>query len=124
VIELDLGWLIAFGDREQVALAPHVVAFPVHVLARCLALLPAQPSLMLADPIELRGREGTNGVYAHAPRCRDAHAARRWIDAQVDVLDVFEDDVDGDVVEGDPGGDQGDTSLALWRSSNVRGQRS
>src|SRR5207249_9450274 len=39
VLQFDRGWLVALADRQQIALPPHVVAFPVHVLARCLALL-------------------------------------------------------------------------------------
>jgi hypothetical protein len=68
VFQLDRGWLIALADFEQIALAPHVQAFPLHVLARRFALLLPQLRLLLFDSIQLGNGEDADRVNLHALR--------------------------------------------------------
>src|SRR5207249_2328097 len=98
---LDLnGWRpLALDDRQQVPLAPQVVAFPFDVFPTRLALLRAELRLLLPDPGKLRNCEDPDGVEAHPLRGGDAHAASGRVDAEMDVLDVLQDHVHSDVTE-------------------------
>src|SRR5439155_665108 len=58
-----------------------------------------QLRLLLFDPIQLRNGEDSDCVDAHTLRGRDAHMARRGMDAEMDVLDVLQDHVHLDVAE-------------------------
>src|SRR5688572_668743 len=93
------GRLLAFDYLEKVAPAPHVVAFAIEILARRLALLLPQLLLLLANPLQLGDREHADRVEAHARGCGDPDAASRGMDAQVDVLDVLQDHVHGEVAQ-------------------------
>src|SRR4051794_21657476 len=69
----------------------------IHVVASRFALLVANPRLLRPDPVQLRDCEHTDRVEAHTSRCRDTNGPSWRVDTQVDVLDVFLDDVDDDV---------------------------
>jgi len=62
--------LVVFNRQpvKQVTFTPHIVAFPFHVVARCLALLLPEFVLLLLDPAELWNREHANGFHAHTLR--------------------------------------------------------
>ncbi len=50
------------GYASRVALAPHVVAFPLHVFPGCFAFLLPQLRLLLFDPVQLRNRKNADGI--------------------------------------------------------------
>src|SRR5690606_35154605 len=95
----DGGRCVDFFDLQEAALAPDGVALAVEELAGRLTSLLAQLSLLALDPVELRDGEEPDGLEAHVRGRGDADGTRRRVDAQVDILDVLEDDVDGDVAE-------------------------
>ncbi len=90
---------VAFDHLEQVAFPPDVMAFTVQILARGFAFLFLEFLLLLLDPTQLGNGEDANGVEAHPGRGRNPHPAARWVNAQVDVLDVLEHDIHGDITE-------------------------
>src|SRR5215510_9364854 len=77
------------------------MAFTVHILAQGIAFLSLEFLLLLFDPTQLGNGEDANGVEAHPGRSRDPHLAARWVNAQVDVLDVLEHNIRGDITERD-----------------------
>src|ERR1700677_2031831 len=93
----------AFGNLEKVTLSPNVMAFPVQIFPLRLAILLLQLPLLLLDPTQLRNRKYPNGIEPHSPRCGDAHATVRGIDAKVNVLNVLERDIDSNSAKIEPG---------------------
>jgi len=69
------------------------VALPIQVLARGLAHLLPQLALLFLDPGQPGDDIGADDVKAHARRGRDADVAPGRVDAEVDVLDVLQDDL-------------------------------
>src|SRR5262245_48013760 len=76
------------------------MAFTVQILARGFAFLLLE-FLLLFDPTHLGNGEDADGVEAHPGRGRNPHPAARWINAQVDVFDILEHDIRGDITERD-----------------------
>lgn len=101
VAEFDGGRGIGFDDFEQVAFSPDVVAFAVEVFTRRFAFLSLEFLLLAFDPAEFGDGEDADGVEVHLRRRRDAHPAGRRVDAQVDIFDVFEHHIYGDVSQFD-----------------------
>src|SRR5262245_21926416 len=94
------GWRpIHFGDCKEVTLSPQVMAFSIHILARRFALLFLQLPLLLFDPGKFGDRKYANGLDAHSLRGSNSHTSCRRMHAQMDILDVFPHDVDGDIAE-------------------------
>ncbi len=116
---------------EQIAggrLSPEVMALALQVFPRRFAFLLPELLLLRLDPAELGDREHPDGIQFHPQRCGDAYPAGGRVDAEVDVLDVFENDVHGDVAELDLGAHQSwgccltmrkirSTSALSWRIS-------
>src|ERR1017187_4262100 len=91
VPELDLRRRVLFDHLQQVAFAPHVMAFAVEVFAGWFALLLCHLLLLLPDPAELGDGKHADGVEVHAERGGDAHFAGGGGKRSDDVLDVLFD---------------------------------
>src|SRR4051812_7128411 len=85
--------------RQEVALAPDVVALAVEEFVIGLPVLLADYSLLPPDPVELGDGEHPHGVQVHPPWRGDGDAPDRGVYAQVDVLDVLEHHLDGQIAE-------------------------
>ena len=92
---------VLLDHLEQITRAPEGVTLAVEKLARCLPRLLPQLALLLLDPGELGDREDAQGVQVHARRRGDPDLAIRRIDAEMDVLDVLEDDLHRQVAQHD-----------------------
>src|SRR5262249_18777021 len=101
VLQCDGRRFVAFAHLEQVAFPPDVMAFTVHIFARGFAFLFLEFLLLLFNPTQPGNGEDANGVEAHPGRGRNPYPAARWVNAQVDVLDVLEHDIYGDITERD-----------------------
>jgi hypothetical protein len=102
VDKLDGRWLIGLNNFQQIPLPPDVVRFPIDVFPGGLAFLFLQLSLLSLYPGQFCNREDADGVEAHMPRGGNAHPSGRWVDAQMDILDVLSNDIHANVTELDP----------------------
>src|ERR1700675_1118638 len=75
------------------------MAFSVEMLPRHFAFLLAEFVLLSLDPAQLGNGEDTNCVQAHTQRSRNPHSAGRWIDTEMDVPDVLQDHIPGEVAQ-------------------------
>jgi thioesterase DpgC len=71
----------------------------IEKFARRFALLLAKLLLLLPDPSELRDGKHADRLEAHSRWGGDAHSSRRWIDTQMDVLDILEHHVHHDAAQ-------------------------
>ena len=79
------------------------MAFAIQVLAGRFAFLLPHFLLLLPDPAELGDGKHTDGVDTHPLRSRDPDAPRRRVNAEMDILDVLQNHIDGDVAEAEAG---------------------
>src|SRR5579883_2449372 len=77
-------------NAQKIAPAPDIMAFALHILSGLFAFLPAKLPLMPLDPANLADSKEPHILETHPTRCGNMDVAGRWINAQVDVFDVFE----------------------------------
>src|SRR5579863_6539878 len=82
------------------------MTFPVEILAGRFAFLIRNLLLLLPDPAELRDGKQADGVKIHSKRRGDTHLSSGRVNAQMNVLDIFFDDIHGDIAELDGCGHQ------------------
>lgn len=75
------------------------MAFTVQILAPGFALLCLEFLLLPLDPTQLGNGEDTDSIQIHPRRSGNPHPAARGVDAQVDVFDLLEHDLRGDIAE-------------------------
>ena len=103
MVDFDVGAAGAFDDAQPQAFSPDVVGLAADHLAlrltrRVLELLP-----LLLDPGQALNDREPYPVIGEPSRCRHPDPAFRWVDADVQVLDVPVDDLDVDPADGQGG---------------------
>ena len=73
------------------------MAFATEKFSRGFAFLLSQFFLLLLDPIEFGNGIEADGVDLHSRWGGYTYFAQRWIDAQMDIFDVLEHHIDGDI---------------------------
>ena len=99
VLNLYGWWRIVFRDAKKIPFAPEKVTLLVEILKGALARLRSKFLLLPLDPIKFQNGEQANRVDTHAFRSSDAYSTRRRMHAKVDVLDVFESNVNAQVAQ-------------------------
>src|ERR1700730_1054632 len=72
---------VELDHLEEIAFPPDEVALTIQILARRLALLPAEFLLLLLDPAQFGNRKDANCIEGHTRGGRNANLASRGIDA-------------------------------------------
>jgi len=99
VLQFNRWTAVLFVHFQQVTLTPNVVTFTINVFAICLAFLFPKLLLVFLDPVDLGNGIDTDGVDIHPLGRRDTDPSRRWMHAQVNILDLLEDDIHRDAAD-------------------------
>ncbi len=88
-------------DIEQVTASLVVVALTAHIFARGLALLRGELRLLALDPGQSGDGKEAYRFVIDAQWCGHPDASGRWIDAEMQVLDVLANHIDDQAIDGD-----------------------
>jgi len=102
-VDLQMGTAWSLDDLQPVPNTPDVVRLPRGHLAGALALGGSKPFTLLLDPGQPRNHGEAYPVVVELGWRGNPHPAQRWVDADVQVLDVLVDDVDVDAANGQVG---------------------
>jgi hypothetical protein len=75
------------------------MTFTIQIFAWGFALLAVEFGLLPFDPTELGNRKTSDRRDLHRRRCRDSYAASGRKDAEMNVLDILEDEVDFEIAK-------------------------
>jgi hypothetical protein len=84
-----LSGAIAFDDGQSVAPAPNEVCFSADHLSLRLAFLLLELRLLSADPSKPTDHGQPNCIYLQTNGRRDSHPPIRWVNPNVQILDVL-----------------------------------
>jgi len=87
-------------DPQTEATTPNIVRLSCDHLSTRLALGRPQPLTVPLDPRQALNYGEPDLIVAELSWCRYPHPAQRWVDANVEVLDVLVDDVYLDAANG------------------------